>query len=150
MKMFLGTTSGVIGETSTVALLIGGAYLLIKKVIAPTIPFVYIAVFSVFILIFGGQGFDMSFLAAHLCGGGLMLGAFFMATDYVTSPVNTLGKVVYAFILGLLTAIFRVFGNSAEGVSYAIIFTNLLVPIIEKITKPRAFGVKKVKKEAAE
>lgn len=150
LKMFLGTTSGVIGETSTVALLIGGAYLLIKKVIAPTIPFVYIAVFSVFILIFGGQGFDMSFLAAHLCGGGLMLGAFFMATDYVTSPVNTLGKVVYAFILGLLTAIFRVFGNSAEGVSYAIIFTNLLVPIIEKITKPRAFGVKKVKKEAAE
>ncbi|MDD6339876.1 MAG: RnfABCDGE type electron transport complex subunit D [Butyrivibrio sp.] len=150
LKMFLGTTSGVIGETSTVALLIGGAYLLIKKVIAPTIPFVYIAVFSVFVLIFGGQGFDMSFLAAHLCGGGLMLGAFFMATDYVTSPVNTLGKVVYAFILGLLTAIFRVFGNSAEGVSYAIIFTNLLVPIIEKITKPRAFGVKKVKKEAAE
>ena len=146
LKMFLGTTSGVIGETSTVALLIGGAYLLIKKVIAPTIPFVYIAVFSVFVLIFGGQGFDMSFLAAHLCGGGLMLGAFFMATDYVTSPVNTLGKVVYAFILGLLTAIFRVFGNSAEGVSYAIIFTNLLVPIIEKITKPRAFGVKKVKK----
>ena len=150
LKVFLGTTSGVIGETSTVALLIGGAYLLIKKVIAPTIPFVYIAVFSVFVLIFGGQGFDMSFLAAHLCGGGLMLGAFFMATDYVTSPVNTLGKVVYAFILGLLTAIFRVFGNSAEGVSYAIIFTNLLVPIIEKITKPRAFGVKKVKKEAAE
>ena len=150
LKMFLGTTSGVIGETSTVALLIGGSYLLIKKVIAPTIPFVYIAVFSVFVLIFGGQGFDMSFLAAHLCGGGLMLGAFFMATDYVTSPVNTLGKVVYAFILGLLTAIFRVFGNSAEGVSYAIIFTNLLVPIIEKITKPRAFGVKKVKKEAAE
>ena len=92
----------------------------------------------------------MSFLAAHLCGGGLMLGAFFVATDYVTAPVNTLGKVVYAFILGLLTAIFRVFGNSAEGVSYAIIFTNLLVPIIEKITKPRAFGVKKVKKEAAE
>ncbi len=150
LKMFLGTTSGVIGETSTVALLIGGAYLLIKKVIAPTIPFVYIAVFSVFVLIFGGQGFDMSFLAAHLCGGGLMLGAFFMATDYVTSPVNTLGKVVYAFILGLLTAIFRVFGNSAEGVSYAIIFTNLLVPIIEKITRPRAFGVKRVKKEAAE
>lgn len=146
LDMFLGTTAGVIGETSVLAILVGALYLLIRKVIAPTIPLVYIAVFSVFILVFGGEGFNLEFLAAHLCGGGLMLGAFFMATDYVTSPVTTSGKIIYAAILGILTGLFRVFGNSAEGVSYAIIFTNLLVPIIEKLTVPLAFGVKKERK----
>ncbi len=146
LDMFLGTTAGVIGETCVPAILVGAVYLLIRKVIAPTIPLVYIAVFSVFMLIFGGEGFDLEFLAAHLCGGGLMLGAFFMATDYVTSPVTTSGKIIYAAILGILTGIFRVFGNSAEGVSYAIIFTNLLVPLIEKLTVPLAFGVKKERK----
>lgn len=146
LDMFLGTTAGVIGETSVLAILVGALYLLIRNVIAPTIPLVYIAVFSVFILVFGGEGFNLEFLAAHLCGGGLMLGAFFMATDYVTSPVNTSGKIIYAAILGILTGLFRVFGNSAEGVSYAIIFTNLLVPIIEKLTVPLAFGVKKERK----
>ena len=144
--MFLGTTGGVIGETCVPAILLGGLYLIIRRVIAPTIPVVYIAAFSVFMLIFGGEGFDLTFLAAHLCGGGLMLGAFFMATDYVTSPVSTSGKVVYGIILGALTGLFRVFGNSAEGVSYAIIFTNLLVPIIEKLTVPLAFGVKRADK----
>lgn len=146
LDMFLGTTGGVIGETCVPAILLGGLYLIIRRVIAPTIPVVYIAAFSVFMLIFGGEGFDLTFLAAHLCGGGLMLGAFFMATDYVTSPVSTSGKVVYGIILGVLTGLFRVFGNSAEGVSYAIIFTNLLVPIIEKLTVPLAFGVKRAKK----
>lgn len=142
LSMFIGNISGVIGETSVIAILIGAIYLFIRKIITPIIPLVYIGVFSLFILIFGGQGFDLTFLAAHLCGGGLMLGAFFMATDYVTSPVSNLGKVIYAVILGILTGLFRVFGNSAEGVSYAIIFTNLLVPIIEKFTVPKAFGVK--------
>ncbi len=146
LDMFLGTTGGVIGETCVPAILIGGLYLIIRRVIAPTIPVVYIAAFSVFMLIFGGEGFNLTFLAAHLCGGGLMLGAFFMATDYVTSPVSTSGKVVYGIILGILTGLFRAFGNSAEGVSYAIIFTNLLVPIIEKLTVPRAFGVTKERK----
>ena len=146
LDMFLGTTAGVIGETCVPAIIAGALYLLIRKVIAPTIPLVYIAVFSIFILIFGGEGFDLKFLAAHLCGGGLMLGAFFMATDYVTSPVTTAGKIIYAAILGILTGLFRVFGNSAEGVSYAIIFTNLLVPLIEKLTVPLAFGVKKERK----
>lgn len=146
LDMFLGTTAGVIGETSVLAILVGALYLLIRKVIAPTIPLVYIAVFSVFILVFGGEGFNLEFLAAHLCGGGLMIGAFFMATDYVTSPVTTSGKIIYAAILGILTGLFRMFGNSAEGVSYAIIFTNLLVPIIEKLTVPLAFGVKKERK----
>lgn len=143
MDMFIGNISGVIGETSVIALLVGALYLFIRRVITPLIPVVYIGVFTIFILLFGGQGFDLKFLAAHICGGGLMLGALFMATDYVTSPVTNLGKVVYAAILGVLTGLFRVFGNAAEGVSYAIIFTNLLVPIIEKFTVPRAFGVKK-------
>ena len=126
LSMFLGTTAGVIGETSTVAILVGALYLIIRKVITPLIPMVYLAVFSVFILLFGGHGFDMTYLAAELCGGGLVLGAFFMATDYVTSPVNTVGRIVYGIILGILTGLFRIFGNSAEGVSYAIILSNIL------------------------
>ena len=146
LSMFLGTTAGVIGETSTVAILVGALYLIIRKVITSLIPMVYLAVFSVFILLFGGHGFDMTYLAAELCGGGLMLGAFFMATDYVTSPVNTVGRIVYGIILGILTGLFRIFGNSAEGVSYAIIFSNILVPLIEKLTVPRAFGVVREKK----
>ena len=141
LSMFIGNIGGVIGETSVIALLVGAIYLFIRKIITPIIPMVYIGVFALFILLFGGKGFDLTFLAAHLCGGGLMLGAFFMATDYVTSPVSNLGKVIYAVILGILTGLFRVFGNSAEGVSYAIIFTNLLVPIIEKFTVPKAFGI---------
>lgn len=146
LSMFLGTTAGVIGETSTVAILVGALYLIIRKVITPLIPMVYLAIFSVFILLFGGHGFDMTYLAAELCGGGLMLGAFFMATDYVTSPVNTVGRIIYGIILGILTGLFRIFGNSAEGVSYAIIFSNILVPLIEKLTVPRAFGVVREKK----
>lgn len=146
LSMFLGTTAGVIGETSTVAILVGALYLIIRKVITPLIPMVYLAVFSVFILLFGGHGFDMTYLAAELCGGGLMLGAFFMATDYVTSPVNTVGRIIYGIILGILTGLFRIFGNSAEGVSYAILFSNILVPLIEKLTVPRAFGVVREKK----
>lgn len=146
LSMFLGTTAGVIGETSTVAILVGALYLIIRKVITPLIPMVYLAVFSVFILLFSGHGFDMTYLAAELCGGGLMLGAFFMATDYVTSPVNTVGRIIYGIILGILTGLFRIFGNSAEGVSYAIIFSNILVPLIEKLTVPRAFGVVREKK----
>ena len=146
LKMFLGTTGGVIGETSVIAILVGAVYLLVRKVIAPTIPLVYIGVFAVFVLIFGGHGFDMTYLAAQLCGGGLMLGAFFMATDYVTSPVSTAGKVIYAALIGILTGLFRIFGSSAEGVSYAIILGNIMVPLIEKITVPKAFGVVKEKK----
>lgn len=150
LDMFIGTTGGVIGETSVVALLIGAIYLLIRKVIAPTIPVIYIATFAIFTIAFGGHQFDMVFLAKEICGGGLILGAFFMATDYVTSPVTPLGKVIYSVLLGILTGLFRFYGNNAEGVSYAIIISNLLVPIIEKFTVPRAFGVVKEKsKEVA-
>ncbi|MBQ3911658.1 MAG: RnfABCDGE type electron transport complex subunit D [Lachnospiraceae bacterium] len=147
--MFLGFTGGVIGETSTLCILIGAAYLLVRKVINLRIPVAYIATFAVFMLIFGGHGFDMTYLACQLCGGGLMLGAWFMATDYVTSPITKLGQVVFGILLGLLTGVIRVFSNSAEGVSYAIIFCNLLVPFIERFTMPRAFGIVKAKKGGA-
>lgn len=150
LSMFLGTTAGTIGETSAVALIIGGLFLLCRKVINYRIPFFYIASFAVFIMIYAlatGRGFDIYFLLAHLFGGGLMLGAFFMATDYVTSPVTPNGKIVFGILLGLLTFLFRVFGGSAEGVSYAIIISNLLVPLIERVTIPKSFGKGAVKHE---
>lgn len=140
--MFIGTTGGTIGETSTLAILIGGVFLLIKGIIDFRIPTAYILSFLLFMGIFGDGGFSPEFLAAHLCGGGLMLGAFFMATDYVTSPITRVGRIVFGVLLGILTGVFRVFGPNAEGVSFAIIFCNLLVPIIEKFTMPTAFGRK--------
>ena len=143
LDMFLGFTKGTIGETSAICILIGAAYLLAKKVISFRIPGAYLGSFAVFILIFGGHGFDMNYLAAQLCGGGLMLGAFFMATDYVTSPITPKGQIVFGVLLGILTGIFRIFGGSAEGVSYAIIFCNLLVPLIERVTIPTPFGIRK-------
>lgn len=138
--MFLGNTAGTIGETSVVAILIGAVFLLVTGIIDIRIPGTYIASFIVFLIIFGGHGFDLHYIAAHLCGGGLMLGAWFMATDYVTCPITKRGQIVYGVCLGVLTGLFRVFGNSAEGVSYAIIFGNLLVPLIEKVTLPKPFG----------
>ena len=93
-----------------------------------------------FHFLFGGHGFDPQYITAHLCGGGLMLGAWFMATDYVTSPITKKGQIVYGICLGLLTGLFRLFGGSAEGVSYAIIISNLLVPLIERVTLPKPFG----------
>lgn len=138
--MILGTCEGVIGETSVIAILTGAVILLMAGVISIRIPACYLASFIVFLVLFGGKGFNLSFITAHLAGGGLMLGAWFMATDYVTSPITPKGQILYGVILGILTGIFRIFGNSAEGVSYAIIFGNLLVPLIEKITIPTAFG----------
>ncbi|BFL47150.1 Na+-transporting NADH:ubiquinone oxidoreductase subunit D [Lactonifactor longoviformis] len=140
MRMFLGNTQGTIGETSVIAILIGAIFLLAVKVIDLRIPLTYIVTFLVFIILFGGHGFDLEFIGAHLCGGGLMLGAWFMATDYVTTPITKKGQIVYGIILGILTGLFRIFGGSAEGVSYAIIFSNLLIPIIERFTRPTAFG----------
>lgn len=150
LSMLLGTTAGTIGETSAVALIIGGLFLLVRRVINYRIPVFYIGSFSIFIMIYAlasGRGLDLSFLLAHLFGGGLMLGAFFMATDYVTSPITQNGKIMFGILLGLLTFLFRIFGGSAEGVSYAIIISNLLVPLIERITVPKAFGKGAVKHE---
>ncbi len=142
-RMFLGTTGGTIGETSVLALLLGAGYLLARKVITLRIPLAYIGTFALFILLFGGKGMDGVFLVTHLFGGGLVLGAFYMATDYVTSPITPKGQILYGVALGLLTGVFRVLGSSAEGVSFAIIFCNLLVPLIEKVTMPKPFGKEK-------
>lgn len=139
-KMLVGTTEGTIGETSVIAILIGAIILLMFGIISIRIPAAYIITFVVFIILFGGKGFDIQYITAHLAGGGLMLGAWFMATDYVTSPITTRGQILFGILLGILTGLFRIFGNSAEGVSYAIIFGNLLVPLIEKITIPKPFG----------
>lgn len=150
MSMFLGTIPGTIGETCAVALLFGGLFLIVRRIIDFRIPVFYIGSFAVFIMIYAmaaGRGFDISFLMAHLFGGGLMLGAFFMATDYVTSPITPNGRMIFGILLGLLTFLFRIYGGSAEGVSYAIIIGNLLVPLIERITVPKSFGKGAVKHE---
>ena len=136
--MFLGKIPGTIGEISTLALLIGAAYLLAKKVISIRIPGTYILTFAIFAFIFGRQ--DLGYVLAEICGGGLIFGAFFMATDYVTSPITPKGQIIFGICLGILTGLFRLFGGSSEGVSYAIIFCNILVPLIEKVTLPTAFG----------
>ncbi len=136
--MFIGKIPGTIGEVSVIALLVGGIYLAVKKVISLRIPVTYILTVAVFAFIFGKQ--DMTYVLAHICGGGLVFGAFFMATDYVTSPITPKGQIVFGVLLGVLTGLFRIFGGSAEGVSYAIIISNLLVPLIERFTLPTAFG----------
>ena len=140
MDMLVGNIRGTIGETSAIAIMIGAMFLLLMGVIDLRIPGSYIVSFVIFITIFGGHGFDPQYITAHLCGGGLMLGAWFMATDYVTSPITGSGKIIYGVCMGLLTGLFRLFGGSAEGVSYAIIISNLLVPLIEKVTLPKPFG----------
>lgn len=139
-QMIIGTTAGTIGETSMLAIVIGACILIMLGIIDLRIPGSYIVSFSAFIILFGGRGLDFQFLSAHLAGGGLMLGAFFMATDYVTRPITIKGQYVFGIFLGIMTGIFRVFGPGAEGVSYAIILGNLLVPLIEKVTMPTAFG----------
>ena len=140
MDMIIGRTAGTIGETSMVALIIGACILILLGVIDLKVPGSYIITFVIFITIFGGHGFDSQYISANLAGGGLMLGVFFMATDYVTRPITKKGQYLYGIFLGIMTGIFRVFGPSAEGVSYAIILGNLLVPLIEKVTMPKAFG----------
>lgn len=142
VSLFVGNIKGTIGETSVIALLIGAAFLLFMKVIDWRIPGTYIGSFAVFIALFDifNGGFDFYHLLCEICGGGLLLGAFFMATDYVTTPITKNGQLIYGCVLGLLTGIFRMLGASAEGVSYAIIFGNLLIPLIERWTIPTAFG----------
>ena len=143
LQMFLGNTSGAIGETSALALLIGAVYLFIRRIIDFRIPLFYILAFAVYISIysiFTRGGIDGSFLAAHLLSGGLLMGAFYMATDYVTSPVSPAGRIIYGAVLGVLTCTFRLFGSATGSVAYAIIIGNLLAPLIEKITRQRSFG----------
>lgn len=139
-EMFLGFTNGTIG-VSCAAMLLGGAYLLYAGVITWHIPVSYIVTTLVCLGIGNGGNFQPLFLLAQLCGGGLLLGALFMATDPVTSPITVPGQIIYGVGLGILTALFRLFGNSAESVSYAIILGNLFTPIIDKFVIPRPFGL---------
>ena len=150
LTLFLGFHGGCIGEVSALAILIGGLYLIVKKVISVRIPLTYILSTALFIFVINiasGNDVSLNYMLGQVLSGGLLVGAFFMATDYVTSPITSWGQIIYGIILGLLTALFRVLGSSAEGVSYAIIIGNLLVPIIEKITIPKPFGCEKAKGE---
>ena len=143
MAMFTGKIAGSIGETSVICLLIGAIFLILMGIIDIRIPGTYILTFVIFIILFGGHltsGDLVTYVVQQVCGGGLILGAFFMATDYATSPITPRGKIIYGIIAGCLLGIFRVFGSSAEGCSYSIIFANMLVPLIERFTIPKPFG----------
>ncbi|MBQ8015246.1 MAG: RnfABCDGE type electron transport complex subunit D [Clostridia bacterium] len=144
LDMFLGVRGGSLGETCSVALIAGGIYLIARKVISWKIPVAYIGTVAVIMLIAGK--FDLEFLAYQLMGGGLLLGAFFMATDYSTSPIKSNAKIVFGIGCGLLTCVIRLFASLPEGVSFAILIMNLLVPHIETIMAPKPFGTVKEKK----
>lgn len=140
LDMVIGRIGGTIGETSMIAIILGACFLIARGVIDLKIPGMYLLSFIIFLSLFGGHGFDVQQICAHLAGGGLMLGAFFMATDYTTRPITKKGQYLYGILLGILTGVFRLYGPGAEGVSYAILLGNLLVPLIEKVTLPKAFG----------
>ena len=137
LQLFVGMRGGCLGETCVFALLLGGVYLVIRRVISPIVPVVYIGTVFVMTWLLGGNPLY------HILSGGLMLGAIFMATDYTTSPINKAGKVVFAVLCGLLTVLIRLYGSLTEGVSFAILIGNILVPLIERATRPRAFGTKR-------
>jgi len=140
MNVFIGNVGGCIGETSVIALLIGAAYLLYKKIISWHTPVAFIG--SVFILTFilGRNGFMTGNALYEIFAGGLILGAFFMATDYSTSPMTKKGQVIFGIGCGVLTTVIRLYGGYAEGVSYSILIMSLFVPFIDKFTAPRIFG----------
>jgi len=137
---FIGNVGGTIGEVSAAALLLGGIYLLVRKVISWHVPVTYIGTVAVLTFLLGGNHFDLATVGYHMAGGGLMLGAFFMATDYSSAPIDRKAQVVYGIGCGVLTAVFRLFGPSAGGVSYAILIMNLAVPLLDKAIKPKLYG----------
>ena len=141
LDLFLGNKAGVIGEVSILCILLGATFLVITKVITLRIPLAYIITFAIVMFFIGKQQFDIQYVIIQVLSGGLIFGAFFMATDYTTSPVTPRGEIIFGIILGFLTALFR--GPNSEGVSYAIILGNLLVPLIERVTIPRFFGKEK-------
>ena len=142
LDMFLGNCPGSIGELSALALIIGGIYLVVRKVISPRIPLAYIGSVAVLTLVFSKTDAPAQWMLYSLFSGGLMLGAIFMATDYATSPVTAKGQIVYGIGCGVLTVIFRYFGLYPEGVTYAILLMNACVWVIDRHTAPRRFGVK--------
>lgn len=147
-QMLIGNHGGSMGEVCSIALIAGGIYLILRKVISPVIPLTFIGTVAVFTFIAGG--FSLEFTAYELLGGGLMLGAFFMATDYTTSPINFKGKIIFGIGCGLITSVIRIFGSLPEGVSFSIILMNILVPHIENFTVSKPFGSVKEKKNEKE
>ena len=143
LDMFLGNCPGSIGEISALALLLGGAYLVVRKVISIRIPVAYLGTVAVLTLVFHKTDAPVEWMLYHLFSGGLMLGAIFMATDYATSPATAVGQIVYGIGCGALTVVFRYFGLFPEGVTYAILLMNACVWVIDRHTAPRRFGVKK-------
>lgn len=146
--MLIGNRGGCLGEVCAIALIIGGLYLVIRKIISPVIPLTFVGTVAVFMAIYGK--FDFTFVAYQLLSGGLLLGAIFMATDYTTSPISFKGKIIYGIGCGLVTSLIRCFGNLPEGVSFAIVLMNILVPHIENLTTPKPFGTPKKEKKAKE
>ena len=138
MDLFMGNVGGCIGETSALLLIIGGVYLIYRKVITSTIPLVYIGTVAVLTLLF--SGFDFQYMIQNIFAGGLILGAFFMATDYATTPVTLKGQIIFAFGCGLIATIIRLYGGYPEGVSYSILLMNIATPLIDKFTRPLVFG----------
>jgi len=145
MALLFGKVGGCIGETSAVALIIGGIYLIVRKKINWRIPVFYIGSFALFAFIFGRTGFFSGNILFEVLNGGLLMGAFFMATDYATSPITPNGKIVMGIGCGLLTVFIRFFGGYPEGVSYSIIIMNLFVPLIDKYIRPRVYGKRRKK-----
>ncbi len=143
LDMFLGNTPGSIGEISALALLLGGVYLVLRRVISPRIPVSYLATVAVLTLVFYKTDNALSWMLYSLLSGGVMLGAIFMATDYATSPVTPRGQLIYGVGCGVLTVVFRYFGIFPEGVTYAILLMNLCVWVIDRYTPPRLYGSKK-------
>lgn len=143
MDMFLGNIPGCIGEVSAAALILGGIYLVIRKVISPRIPVAYLGTVAVLTLIFSKTGNPIAWMLYSLTGGGVMLGAIFMATDYATSPVTAKGQILYGIGCGVLTVVLRYFGLYPEGVTYAILLMNALTWALDRYTAPRRFGTAK-------
>ena len=148
LDMLLGLRGGCLGETCALALILGGIYLIARKVISPAIPLTYIGTVALIMLI-AGKG-DLGFVAYQVMGGGLLLGAFFMATDYSTCPIKVRGKIIFGIGCGIITALIRLFASMTEGVSFAILIMNLLVPFIDRATIPKPFGTPKKEKKSKE
>ncbi len=146
LNLFLGDIPGTIGETSKLALLIGLAYLMARRVVLPAIPLVFLGSAALFAWIFGGLGFGAGFFTGnplyHILSGGMILSAGFIATDYVTSPLTIKGKIIYAFSLGVLTMIIRIWGSLTEGAFYAVALMNIVVPLIDRVSRDRIYGYK--------
>ena len=137
-NMLIGNIGGCIGETSAVLIILGGLYLMYKGIINYVIPTFYICTVAILMFILGG--FNFTFVIYELLAGGLMLGAFFMLTDYTTSPMTKKGQIIYAVLAGLITTVIRLYGGYPEGVSYSILFVNIMTPLIDKYTKTKVFG----------